>query len=225
MAKKKSQISDDEIYETTEQVVGEPVDTDVNPDGITIDPSTDDSEKVTVEIDEKPVTPDTTETPVVEDQAPVVDEQNPTPVVENPTPDATEAPVTDEKPVTPVDEGTGGDTDPVDNEKPTDKEPVKVNEFKRFNIRFGYSIDSRSTTARRTLSTTEIVKQFVKAPTCFIALETKEDLKDFETILNAKTIKVEDKDGKLVDFSDAAKKHLVARIKDLSTYWIARNSK
>ena len=209
MAKKKSQISDDEIYETTEQVVGEPVDTDVNPDGITIDPSTDDSEKVTVETDEKPVTPDTTETPVVE----------------NPTPDATETPVTDEKPVTPVDEGTGGDTDPVDNEKPTDKEPVKVNEFKRFNIRFGYSIDSRSTTARRTLSTTEIVKQFVKAPTCFIALETKEDLKDFETILNTKTIKVEDKDGKLVDFSDAAKKHLVARIKDLSTYWIARNSK
>jgi hypothetical protein len=119
-----------------------------------------------------------------------------------------------------------GSTDNVvDNENPTDKEPVKVNEFKRFNIRFGYFIDSRSTTARRTLSTTEIVKQFVKAPTCFIALETKEDLKDFETILNAKTIKVEDKDGKLVDFSDAAKKHLVARIKELSTYWIARNSK
>lgn len=219
MAKKNSQISDDEIYETTEQVAGEPVDTDVNPDGITIDPSTSDSEKVTVETDEKPVTPDATETPVVEDQAPVVDEQNPTPVVENPTPDATETPVT------PVDEGTGGDADPADNEKASDKELVKVNEFKRFNIRFGYSIDSRSTTTRRTLSTTEIVKQFVKAPTCFIALETKEDLKDFETILNAKTIKVEDKDGKLVDFSDAAKKHLVARIKDLSTYWIARNSK
>lgn len=200
MAKKNSQISDDEIYETTEQVAGEPVDTDVNPDGITIDPSTGDSEKITVETDEKPVTPDTTETPVVEDLIP----------------DPTE---------TPVDEGTGGDVDPVDNEKPTDKEPVKVNEFKRFNIRFGYSIDSRSTTARRTLSTTEIVKQFVKAPTCFIALETKEDLKDFEAILNSKTIKVEDKDGKLVDFSDAAKKHLVARIKDLSTYWIARNSK
>lgn len=218
MAKKNSQISDDEIYETTEQVAGEPVGTDVNPDGITIDPSTGDSEKVTVETDEKPVTPDTTETPVVEDPIPDPTE---TPVdVQNP-----DTPVTDEKPVTPVDEGTGGDTDPVDNEKPTDKEPVKVNEFKRFNIRFGYSIDSRSTTTRRTLSTTEIVKQFVKAPTCFIALETKEDLKDFETILNAKTIKVEDKDGKLVDFSDAAKKHLVARIKDLSTYWIARNSK
>jgi hypothetical protein len=226
MAKKNSQISDDEIYETTEQVAGEPVGTDVNPDGITIDPSTGDSEKVTVETDEKPVTPDATETPVVEDQAPVMDEQNPKPVVENPTPDTTtETPVDEQNPVAPVDEETGGDTDPVDNEKPTDKESVKVNEFKRFNIRFGYSIDSRSTTARRTLSTTEIVKQFVKAPTCFIALETKEDLKDFETILNAKTIKVEDKDGKLVDFSDAAKKHLVARIKDLSTYWIARNSK
>lgn len=196
MAKKNSQFSDDEIYETTEQVAGEPMDTNVNPDGIAIDPSTGDSENVTVETDEKPVTPDTTETLVI-----------------------------DEKPVTPVDEGTGGDTDPAGDEKPSDKEPVKVNEFKRFNIRFGYSIDSRSTTARRTLSTTEIVKQFVKAPTCFIALETKEDLKDFEIILNTKTIKVEDKDGKLVDFSDVAKKHLVARIKDLSTYWIARNSK
>ena len=218
MAKKNSQISDDEIYETTEQVAREPVGTDVNPDGITIDPSTGDSEKVTVETDEKPVTPDTTETPVVEDLIPDPTE---TPVdVQNP-----DTPVTDEKPVTPVDEGTGGDVDPVDNEKPSDKEPVKVNEFKRFNIRFGYSIDSRSTTTRRTLSTTEIVKQFVKAPTCFIALETKEDLKDFETILNSKTIKVEDKDGKLVDFSDVAKKHLVTRIKDLSTYWIARNSK
>lgn len=206
MAKKNSQISNDEIYETTEQVAGEPVDTSVNPDGLTIDPSTGDSENVTVETDEKPV---------VEDQTPVVDDQNPT----------DETPVTDEKPVTPVDEGTGGDTDPANDEKPGDKESVKLNEFKRFNIRFGYSIDSRSTTARRTLSTTEIVKQFVKAPTCFLALETKEDLKDFETILNAKTIKVEDKDGKLVDFSDAAKKHLVARIKDLSTYWIARNSK
>lgn len=214
MAKKNSQFSDDEFYETTEQVAGEPVDASVNPDGITIDPSTGDSENVTVETDEKPVTPDS-ETPVVEGQTPVVDDQNPT----------DETPVTDEKPVTPVDEGIGGDTDPANDEKPSDKEPVKLNEFKRFNIRFGYSIDSRSTTARRTLSTTEIVKQFVKAPTCFLALETKEDLKDFETILNVKTIKVEDKDGKLVDFSDAAKKHLVARIKDLSTYWIARNSK
>lgn len=206
MAKKNSQISNDEIYETIEQVAGEPVDTSVNPDGITIDPSTGDSEKVTVETDEKPV---------VEDQTPVVDDQNP----------ADETPVTDEKPVAPVDEGTGGDTDPANDEKPSDKEPVKLNEFKRFNIRFGYSIDSRSTTTRRTLSTTEIVKQFVKAPTCFLALETKEDLKDFETLLKVKTIKVEDKEGKLVDFSDAAKKHLVERVTELSKYWIARNSK
>lgn len=224
MAKKNSQIVDDEIT-TGEQVPGEPVDSTVNPDGITIDPSTGDSEKVTVVTDEKPV---------VEDPSPVVDEQDPidpTPVVENPvTPDTTETPVVKdgEKPSDkgekPVVEGTG-DTDPSDCEKPKDKKLVKINEYKRFNIRFGYSIDSRSSTARRTLSTTEIVKQFVKAPTCFLALETKEDLKDFETILNTKTIKVEDKDGKLVDFSDAAKKHLIKRVTELSTYWIARNSK
>ena len=122
-------------------------------------------------------------------------------------------------------ETPAGDTDPKDDEKPSDEEPVKLNEFKRFDIRFGYSIDSRSTTTRRTLSTTEIVKQFVKAPTCFIAFETKEDLKDFETLLKIKTIKVEDKEGKLVDFSDAAKKHLVERVTELSKYWIARNSK
>lgn len=226
MAKKKSQLSDDE---TIEQVAGEPVNADLNPDGITIDPSTDDSEKVTVEIDETPVTPVVTETPVTDEksvtpvdggQIPVVDEQKPT------TPDnITDTPVTDEKTVITNSETPAGDTDSEDDEKPIDKEPVKLNEFKRFNIRFGYSIDSRSTTTRRTLSTTEIVKQFVKAPTCFIAFETKEDLKDFETLLKVKTIKVEDKEGKLVDFSDAAKKHLVERVTELSKYWIVRNSK
>ena len=226
MAKKKSQLSDDE---TIEQVAGEPVNADLNPDGITIDPSTDDSEKVTVEIDETPVTPVVTETPVTDEksvtpvdggQIPVVDEQKPT------TPDnITDTPVTDGKTVITNSETPAGDTDSEDDEKPIDKEPVKLNEFKRFNIRFGYSIDSRSTTTRRTLSTTEIVKQFVKAPTCFIAFETKEDLKDFETLLKVKTIKVEDKEGKLVDFSDAAKKHLVERVTELSKYWIVRNSK
>lgn len=231
MSKKNSQTSKDELYETTsdDQITGEPVDSSVNPDGITIDPSTEDSEKITVVKDENVVTTDS-ETPVVENPAPdaietpvdgqnpttdvtnetpVVDEQKPVSVVENPTPDATK---------TPVDKGIGNKTSNY-------VEPVKIDEFKRFNIRFGYSIDSRSTTTRRTLSTTEIVKQFVKAPTCFIAFETKEDIKDFETLLKIKTIKVEDKEGKLVDFSDAAKKHLVERVTELSKYWIARNSK
>ena len=194
MAKKKSQFSDDELYETTsdEQITEESVDSSVNPDGVTIDPSTEDSEKVTVETDETPVTDENPESEKPVDENPVTTDSE-KPVVENPISD--------------------------------DKEPVKLNEFKRFNIRFGYSIDSRSTTTRRTLSTTEIVKQFVKAPTCFISFETKEDLKDFETLLKSKTIKVEDKEGKLVDFSDAAKKHLVERLTELSKYWIARNSK
>ena len=216
MSKKNSQISNDELNETlsNDQITGEQVDSTVNPDGITIDPSTEDSEKVTLVTDENVVTPDS-ETPVDENPIPdtvetIVDEQNTAPVVE--------------KPVTPVNEVTG-DTVITDNVKPSDKEPVKLNEFKRFDIRFGYSIDSRSTTTRRTLSTTEIVKQFVKAPTCFIAFETKEDIKDFETLLKIKTIKVEDKEGKLVDFSDAAKKHLIERVTELSKYWIARNSK
>ena len=232
MAKKKSQLSDDE---TIKQVAGEPVDSSVNPDGITIDPSTEDSKKVTVETDENPVITDS-ETPVDEilevEQTPIPEEtitgdKNPiTDVIE-------ETPVTDWKSVL-INPKTPVDKTPVitDSEKPVvedttsdNKEPVKLNEFKRFNIRFGYSIDSRSTTTRRTLSTTEIVKQFVKAPTCFIAFETKEDLKDFETLLKIKTIKVEDKEGKLVDFSDAAKKHLVERVTELSKYWIARNSK
>ena len=237
MAKKKSQFSDDELYETTsdEQITGEPVDSNVNPDGITIDPSTEDSEKVTVETDENPVSTDS-ETPVDEilevEQTPIPEEtitgdKNPnTDVIE-------ETPVSDWKSVL-INPKTPVDKTPVitDSEKPVvedttsdNKEPVKLNEFKRFNIRFGYSIDSRSTTTRRTLSTTEIVKQFVKAPTCFISFETKEDLKYFEILLKSKTIKVEDKEGKLVDFSDAAKKHLVERLTELSKYWIARNSK
>lgn len=231
MSKKNSQISNDELNETKsdEQITGEPVDSSVNPDGITIDNPTEDSEKITVVKDENVVTtdsetpvaenptPDTVETPVdgqnpttdVTVETPVADEQKPAPVVENPTPDTTKVP---------VDKGTS-------NKTPNDAEPIKIDEFKRFNIRFGYSIDSRSTTTRRTLSTTEIVKQFVKAPTCFIAFETKEDLKDFETLLKIKTIKVEDKEGKLVDFPDAAKKHLIERVTELSKYWISRNSK
>ena len=237
MAKKKSQFSDDELYETTsdEQITGEPVDSSVNPDGITIDPSTEDSKKVTVETDENPVSTDS-ETPVDEileaEQTPIPEEtitgdKNPnTDVIE-------ETPVSDWKSVL-INPKTPVDKTPVitDSEKPVvedttsdNKEPVKLNEFKRFNIRFGYSIDSRSTTTRRTLSTTEIVKQFVKAPTCFISFETKEDLKYFEILLKSKTIKVEDKEGKLVDFSDAAKKHLIERLTELSKYWIARNSK
>ena len=238
MAKKKSQFSDDELYETTsdEQITGEPVDSSVNPDGITIDPSTEDSKKVTVETDENPVTPDS-ETPVDEilevEQTPIPEEGTIT-GDKNPITDVTdETPVTDWKsaiinPKTPVDKNpvTPDSKKPVvENPISDDKEPVKLDEFKRFNIRFGYSIDSRSTTTRRTLSTTEIVKQFVKAPTCFIAFETKEDLKDFETLLKIKTIKVEDKEGKLVDFSDAAKKHLIERVTELSKYWISRNSK
>lgn len=223
MPNKNSQIYKDELYETTsdEQIAGEPVDSSVNPDGITIDDTTEDSEKITVVKDENVVNIDS-ETPVVENPTsdsikPIVDEQKP-------ATDVTKTQVTDEKPVTTVNEGTG-DTVITDDVKPNDVEPIKIDEFKRFNIRFGYSIDSRSTTTRRTLSTTEIVKLFVKAPTCFIAFETKEDVKDFETLLKIKTIKVEDKEGKLVDFSDAAKKHLVERVTELSKYWIARNSK
>ena len=217
MSKKNSHISNDELYETTEQIV------DFTPDTNTTEnddqnPTTPDTTVETTVTDENAVTSDS-ETPVVEnptpdttDETPVVDEQNPTSVVENPIPDATETPVNEEV----------SDVVSTDNEKP---ELIKLNEFKRFNIRFGYSIDSRSSTTRRTLSTTEIVKQFVKAPTCFIAFETKEDVKDFETLLKIKTIKVEDKEGKLVDFSDAAKKHLIERATELSKYWIARNSK
>ena len=238
MAKKKSQFSDDELYETTsdEQITGEPVDSSVNPDGITIDPSTEDSEKVTVETDENAVTTDS-ETPVDEilevEQTPIPEEETIT-GDKNPNTDITdETPVSDWKsvlinPKTPVDKTpviTDSEKPAVEDTTSDNKEPVKLNEFKRFNIRFGYSIDSRSTTTRRTLSTTEIVKQFVKAPTCFISFETKEDLKYFEILLKSKTIKVEDKEGKLVDFSDAAKKHLVERLTELSKYWIARNSK
>ena len=213
MSKKNSQISNDET-KSDEQITGEPVDSSVNPNGITIDNPTEDSEKITVVKDENVVTTDS-ETPIVENptpdsvETPVVDEQKPVTVVEKSTPDTVK---------TPVDKGIGNKTQ-------NNVEPVKIDEFKRFYIRFGYSIDSRSTTTRRTLSTTEIVKQFVKAPTCFIAFETKEDLKDFEILLKIKTIKVEDKEGKLVDFPDAAKKHLIERVTELSKYWISRNSK
>lgn len=208
MAKKNSQFDDETMI--NDQITGEPVSTDVNPDGITIDPSTGDSENVTVVTDTENPTPDTDEIPVID---PADDNSIPDadPVDENGdaiTPD-------------PTDDNSAPDTDPVD-ENETDKE---LNLFKHFNIRFGYSVDSRASTGRKTMSTTEIVNQFVKTPTAFIALESKEDLKDFEAILLKKEFKVADKDGKLVVFSEKAKKHLIERVTELSSYWIARQSK
>lgn len=226
MSKKNSQISNDELNEikSDEQITVESADPSVNPDGITIDNTTEYSEKNTVVKDENVVTTDS-ETPVVENPTPDATDKTPVENAQNHnTTDVIKPQVIDKKPVTTVNEKTD-DIVITDDVKPSDKEPVKLNEFKRFNIRFGYSIDSRSTTTRRTLSTTEIVKQFVKAPTCFIAFETKEDLKNFETLLKIKTIKVEDKEGKLVDFPDAAKKHLIERVTELSKYWINKNSK
>lgn len=200
MAKKNSQFDDETMI--NDQISGEPVDTSVNPDGITIDPSTGDSEQITVVTDTENPTPDTDP---VDDDITILD-----PADDDSIPDAD-----------PVDDDLAPDTDPVDENK-ADKE---LNLFKHFNIRFGYSVDSRASTGRKTMSTTEIVNQFVKTPTAFIALESKEDLKDFEAILLKKEFKVADKDGKLVVFSEKAKKHLIERVTELSTYWIARQSK
>ena len=148
MAKKKSQFSDDELYETTsdEQITGESVDSSVNPDGITINPSTEDSEKVTVETDENPVTTDS-ETPVDEilevEQTPIPEEETIT-GDKNPNTDITDGtPVTDWKsvlinPKTPVDKTpviTDSEKPAVEDTTSDNKEPVKLNEFKRFNIK------------------------------------------------------------------------------------------
>ena len=210
MSKKKSQLSNGELYETTEEQVSvEPVDSTVTPDSETSvdeNPTPDTTVETTV-IDEKPVTPDSETS---------VDKET---VDTNTTENVDQDSITSDATKTPVDK------DSINNKTTSDKTTIIVNEFKRFNIRLGYSIDSRSTTTRRTLSTTEIVKQFVKAPTCFIAFESKEDVKEFETILKIKTIKVENNEGKLVEFSDVAKKHLVERVTELSKYWISRNSK
>lgn len=215
MAKKNSHLNDETVI--NDQITGEPADASVNPDGITIEPAADDSEKVTVVTDTENSTPvvengdgvspdpvdDDAKDPTNNDQTPVVDTENPTP---NPDP------VDDAK-------------DPIHTPVDENKEAKELDLFKRFNIRFGYSIDSRASTGRKTLSTTEIVNQFVKTPTAFIALESKEDLKDFEAILLKKEFKVADKEGKLVVFSEKAKKHLAERVAELSTYWIARQTK
>lgn len=211
MAKKNSHFDDETMID--DQIPGEPVDASVNPDGITIDPSTGDSENATVVDTENP-TPDTDEIPIIDP----ADDDDIDPNLD-PIPDAD-----------PVDDN-GDDSDPNpdsddDSTSVTENETKKeLDLFKHFNIRFGYSIDSRASTGRKTMSATEIVNQFVKTPTAFIALESKEDLKDFEQILIKKEFKVADKDGKLVVFSEKAKKHLIERVAELSTYWIARQTK
>lgn len=210
MAKKNSHLDDETVI--NDQIAGEPVDASVNPDGITIDPVTGDSEQVTVVTDTENPAPVADETPVVDNgDAKDPTDNDQTPVVGN----------GDDSNPDPVDNGNDDSTPPVDE----DKVEKELDLFKRFNIRFGYSIDSRASTGRKTLSTTEIVNQFVKTPTAFIALESKEDLKDFEAILLKKEFKVADKDGKLVVFSEKAKKHLAERVAELSAYWIARQTK
>lgn len=197
MAKKNNQIDEEnEIVTEAPATDNEPVQ-DSEPAADVIPPT--DNEPA-----QEPVV-DATEQPTIEPAA----DENPAPVVdENPTQDP--KPVTDETPVTEKDEK---ETKPV------------INEFKKFNIRFGFSIDSRSTTGRKLMSTKEIVNQFVSAPTCFIAFENEDDLKSFAEILKIKAIKVPDNEGKLVEFSDKAKAHLIDRISEHSKYWISKNTK
>jgi hypothetical protein len=219
MAKKHNQFDDEnEVIETSTEIEG------AN-DAPIVDQNTPDSAPV-----------DGGATP---DPDPV---NNPEPVVDQNTPDPTpfndetlsQDPVPTDSPSTDEDKGTSevieGTTDTPDPDpKPVDSsadEPrnVPVNEFKRFDVRFGYSTDSRATTGRRTMSVAEIVKQFVAAPTCFIAFETKEDLDEFKAILAIKSFKVPNNEGKLVEFTEG-KKHLIDRISEHSTYWIEKHSK
>ena len=176
-----------------------------------------------------------TEAPVtdnepVQDSEPAVDIIPPTDNEPAQEPvDSTEKPV-DEKPVPAADEKPTPDPKSVTDETPViekDEKETKtaINEFKKFNIRFGFSIDSRSTTGRKLMSTKEIVNQFVSAPTCFMAFENEDDLKSFAEILKIKVIKVPDNEGKLVEFSDKAKAHLIDRISEHSKYWISKNTK
>ena len=50
----------------------------------------------------------------------------------------------------------------------------------------------------------------------------KEDLEDFKAIVKEIAVKVEDKDGKLVNFSDAAKKHISERVAEHTLYNIKK---
>lgn len=174
-----------------------------------------------------------TETPAtnnepVQDSEPAADVIPPTDnePAQEPVVDATEQPTIEPA----ADENPTQDPKPVTDETPVTEKDEKetktvINEFKKFNIRFGFSIDSRSTTGRKLMSTKEIVNQFVSAPTCFIAFENEDDLKSFAEILKIKAIKVPDNEGKLVEFSDKAKVHLIDRISEHSKYWISRNTK
>ena len=198
MAKKHSQI-DDEF--TTNEIAGsgETVTPDMNPDGITIDPATTD-EQVIVDApvtDEQPADDDT----IVDDT--LVNNDNGSESIDPVTDDT--VPATDDS--VPADVNNGTETPATE----TNKEE-KLNLYKRFNVKFGYSTDSRAITTRRDMSTIEIVNQFVKAPTCFMGLESKKDLEDFKAIVETIEIKVEDKNGKLVDFSKDARKHIAERV-------------
>ena len=199
--------------------------------------------KKNTELDEEVTQLEGTETEIVsEDPAPETIE---TPEVENPVTiepagvdgdeGATEKPIeqppvdeqpsikeekdaSEEQPQLPVEEGKDKEDD--------DKAEEPVDPFKKFNVRFSYSTDSRSTTSRKLMSVKEMVKQFIAAPTCLLALETKEDIKEFEAIANSKTtIKITNKDGKLIDLPEKGRKHFIERVKEHSNYFINKNGK
>ena len=231
MAKKNNQIDEENEIVTEAPVTdNEPVQ-DSEP-AVDIIPPTDNepAQEPVVDATEQPtIEPAADENPIP-DSEPAVDVIPPTDNEPTQEPvDSTEKPV-DENPVPAADENPTQDPKPVIDETPVTEKDEKetktaINEFKKFNIRFGFSIDSRSTTGRKLMSTKEIVNQFVSAPTCFMAFENEDDLKSFAEILKIKAIKVPDNEGKLVEFSDKAKAHLIDRISEHSKYWISKNTK
>lgn len=180
-------------------------------------------------------TPDGDPTP---DPAPVADgqeasatpETNEAPVDPNPTPDPAE-PVVPPTPEKPADDGKDGEkpVDPTPDPTPAKEEKAEtevktaseVNPFKKFNVRFSYSTDSRSSTTRKSMSVKEMINQFIASPTCFLSLETKENLAEFKAIMDVKKdFKITNKEGKLIDFPESGKKHFIARVTEQTGYFV-----
>ena len=178
----------------------------------------DETNEVVTETPDGNPTPDPA--PVADGQeAPATPETDEAPVDPNPTPDpAPVVPPTPEKPVDPT-------PDPVPTKEEKAETEVKtaseVNPFKKFNVRFSYSTDSRSSTTRKSMSVKEMINQFIASPTCFLSLETKEDLAEFKAIMDVKKdFKITNKEGKLIDFPESGKKHFIARVTEQTGYFV-----
>ena len=191
-------VTEDVVAPEVTQEPGEPVSTDVNPEGVTIEPSTDTTENVEVTVD-TPAPEGTIEVPVTEvpAEAPVTDG----PVVDASTPAANPAVLTakasnsdkytedEDQPATPPVEPPAPTETPVapvvnESSEIVDRELMRKELSTNYDVKFSYSQASRRFAVNRKMTLLAMYDIFVKNRQAFVGLKSQDDynhIHDFMT--------------------------------------------